>query len=178
MLEKAWGGEGNLSQKGSLPSPHSHPILSKTFALIESLFTDFPVFQEKELRLFFYLVKAMERQEERERKRKPLSGKFGRGLVFIIKVKLLQLAQGLDDGIQLTAHGVDTFVFVFRIVVLDGLFRRKDQIGQRSEGKIGGHASQRMQFIMSRLAITGTQGITIRPAASPYDAANFASNFR
>ncbi|MDR3814228.1 MAG: hypothetical protein Q3X91_15020, partial [Bilophila sp.] len=37
--------------------------------LIESLFTDFPVFQEKELRLFFYLVKAMERQEERERER-------------------------------------------------------------------------------------------------------------
>lgn len=117
----------------------------------------------------------MERQEERK---KALSGKFGRGLVFIIKVKLLQLAQGLDDGIQLTAHGVDTFVFVFRIVVLDGLFRRKDQIGQRSEGKIGGHALKRMQFIMSRLATTGTQASRIRPAASPYDAANFASNFR
>ena len=114
----------------------------------------------------------MERQEERERerereKKKALSGKFGRGLVFIIKVKLLQLTQGLDDGIQLTAHGVDTFVFVFRIVVLDGLFRRKDQIGQRSEGKIGGHALKRMQFIMSRLAITGTQGITNPPCRIP-----------
>lgn len=122
----------------------------------------------------------MERQEERERerKKKALSRKVRARLVFIIKVKLLQLAQGLDDGIQLTAHGVDTFVFVFRIVVLDGLFRRKDQIGQRSEGKIGGHALKRMQFIMSRLAITALRASRIRPAASPYDAANFASNFR
>lgn len=67
---------------------------------------------------------------------------------------------------------------MFRIVVLDGLFRRKDQIGQRREGKIGGHTLERMQFIMSRLAITGIQGITNPPRRIPYDAANFASNFR
>ncbi|HJH15006.1 MAG TPA: hypothetical protein K8U76_07025, partial [Bilophila wadsworthia] len=67
------------------PSPHPTPSSPKTFALIESLFTDFPVFQEKELRLFFYLVKAMERQEERERerereKRKPSPESSGEGL--------------------------------------------------------------------------------------------------
>jgi hypothetical protein len=71
LLEKACGeGKGNLSgERFPFPSPHPTPSSPKTFALIESLFTDFPVFQEKELRLFFYLVKAMERQEERERER-------------------------------------------------------------------------------------------------------------
>ncbi|WP_455784037.1 hypothetical protein, partial [Bilophila wadsworthia] len=53
------------------------------FALIESLFTDFPVFQEKELRLFFYLVKAMERQEEREReKESPLRKVRARACIY------------------------------------------------------------------------------------------------
>ena len=51
--------EGTFLEKGS-PSPHPTPSSPKTFALIESLFTDFPVFQEKELRLFFYFSKYLQ----------------------------------------------------------------------------------------------------------------------
>ena len=78
------GRGGTRSCEARFPSPHPTPSSPKTFALIESLFTDFPVFQEKELRLFFYLVKAMERQEERERERerekKPSPESSGEGL--------------------------------------------------------------------------------------------------
>ncbi|WP_279132024.1 hypothetical protein, partial [Bilophila wadsworthia] len=77
------GGDGEpFCRMVPLPLPTPTPSSPKTFALIESLFTDFPVFQEKELRLFFYLVKAMERQEERERKRerKPSPESSGEGL--------------------------------------------------------------------------------------------------
>ncbi|XUR85378.1 hypothetical protein WCP94_002018 [Bilophila wadsworthia] len=88
MLEKACGeGKGNLSgERFPFPSPHPTPSSPKTFALIESLFTDFPVFQEKELRLFFLFGKdngkagRMEREREREREEKPSPESSGEGL--------------------------------------------------------------------------------------------------
>ncbi|WP_347866438.1 hypothetical protein, partial [Bilophila wadsworthia] len=77
-----------------------HPILSQDFRAYRISVHGFPCFSGKGASALFYLVKTMERQEEwrerereREReRRKALSGKFGRGLVFIINVKLLQIA--------------------------------------------------------------------------------------